>query len=57
MDLQKIAGRFLDRFSGPIPEEFLKKSNEVIESSLSTYKRKWKQQARLILDYELMFWD
>ena len=49
--------RFLDRFSGPIPEEFLKKSNEVIESSLSTYRKEMETAARLILDYELMFWD
>jgi thiaminase len=48
---------FLDRFAAPIPEEFLKKSNEVIESSLSTYRKEMETAARLILDYELMFWD
>jgi thiaminase len=49
--------RFLDRFSGPIPEEFLKKSNEVIESSLFNYRKEMETATRLILDYELMFWD
>ncbi len=48
---------FLDRFATPLPEEFLKKSNEVIESSLPTYRNEMETAARLILDYELMFWD
>ncbi len=48
---------FLDRFATPIPEEFLKKSNEVIEASISTYRKEMETAARLILDYELMFWD
>ena len=49
--------RFLDRFAAPLPEEFLKKSNEVIQSNVSTYRKEMETTARLILDYELMFWD
>jgi len=48
---------FLDSFAAPIPEEFLKKSNEVIESNLPDHKKEMETAARLILDYELMFWD
>lgn len=48
---------FLDRFAAPLPEEFLKKSNEVIESNLLNHKREMETAARFILDYELIFWD
>lgn len=48
---------FLDRFATPLSEEFLKKSNEVIEASISSYRKEMETAARLILDYELMFWD
>ncbi len=49
--------RFLDGFAAPLPGEFLKKSNGVIELSLSTHKKEMETAARFILDYELMFWD
>jgi thiaminase len=49
--------RFLDRFSAPLQEEFLKKSTEVIESGPPILLREMENAARLILDYELMFWD
>lgn len=49
--------RFLDGFSAPLPEQFLKKSNEVIESNLPCYKQEMETAARFILNYELMFWD
>jgi thiaminase len=49
--------RFLDAFASPLPEEFLKLSNEIIESSLLDYRNEMERAARLILDYELMFWD
>jgi thiaminase len=49
--------RFLDAFASPLSEEFLKRSNEVIESSLVAYRNEMDTAARLILDYELMFWD
>ncbi len=48
---------FLDRFATPLSEEFLKKSNEVIEARISTCRKEMVTAARLILDYELMFWD
>jgi thiaminase len=48
---------FLDRFATPLSEEFLKKSNEVIEARTSTCRKEMVTAARLILDYELMFWD
>lgn len=48
---------FLDRFATPLPQEFLKKSNDVIESNLHNYRKEMETAARLILDYELMFWD
>jgi thiaminase len=48
---------FLDRFAAPLPQEFLKKSIEVIESNLPDHKKEMETAARLILDYELMFWD
>jgi thiaminase len=49
--------RFLDRFSAPLQEEFLKKSTEVIGSGSPIFLREMEKAARLILDYELMFWD
>lgn len=48
---------FLDRFATPLPEEFLKKSNDIIESSLYNHEKEMETATRLILDYELMFWD
>jgi hypothetical protein len=53
----KLVEHPLRGFSDPIPEEFPKKSNEIIKSSLSTYKKEMETAARLILDYELMFRD
>lgn len=49
--------RFLDTFASPLPEEFLMRTNEVIESSIVAYRKEMENAARLILDYELMFWD
>jgi thiaminase len=49
--------RFLDAFASPLSEEFLKRSNEVIESKLLAYRKEMETAGRLILDYELMFWD
>lgn len=48
---------FLDRFAKPPPEEFLKKSSDIIESNIHNYGKEMETAARLILDYELMFWD
>jgi thiaminase len=49
---------FLDNFATtPLPEEFINKSNSLISSSLSLKEKEIHTAARLILDYELSFWD
>jgi thiaminase len=49
--------RFLDAFASPLPEEFLKLSNEIINSSLFAYRKEMETAARFVIDYELMFWN
>jgi thiaminase len=49
---------FLDGFASPPPsEEFLKKVSIVIEPYLHNRKKEMETAARLIIDFELMFWD
>lgn len=48
---------FLDKFATPLPEEFINKSNGLIISSLPIKEKEIHRAARLILDYELSFWD
>ena len=50
---------FLDNFASALPKEFTDKSNELILSYItSLYNEKAIRTAtRLILDYELLFWD
>jgi hypothetical protein len=48
---------FLDKFAAPLPEEFINKSNSLIISSLPIKEKEIHRAARLILDYELFFWD
>ncbi len=50
---------FLDSFASPLPKEFIGKSNELILSSVNfPYSEKSiRTSARLILDYELLFWN
>jgi hypothetical protein len=48
---------FLDNFATPLPEEFINKSNSLIISSLAIKEKEIHTAARLILDYELSFWD
>jgi thiaminase len=48
---------FLDKFAAPLPEEFVNKSNKVIRSALPANEKVMRTAARLILDYELSFWD
>jgi thiaminase len=49
---------FLDQFATPLPEEFIEKSNNLIIRFNLAQKEKVIQRAvRLILDYELLFWD
>ena len=49
---------FLDQFATPLHEEFTDKSNNLIMSHNVSQKEMAMQRAtRLILDYELLFWD
>ena len=48
---------FLDKFATPLAEEFVNKSNGLIISCLPLKEKEIHRAARLILDYELSFWD
>jgi hypothetical protein len=49
---------FLDQFATPLPEKFVEKSNNlIIRFNLAQKERVIQRAARLILDYELLFWD
>jgi thiaminase len=48
---------FLDEFACPLPEEFVNKSKELIENAILEQEKRLHTAARLILDYELCFWD
>lgn len=48
---------FLDAFSAPLPEMFVNSSYGLIAAGLPQKRREMKQAARLILEYELLFWD
>ena len=48
---------FLDKFATPLPKEFINKSNGLIISCLPLKEKEIYRAARLILDYELSFWD
>ena len=48
---------FLDKFVCPLPEEFVNKSKELIEIAFLEHEKSLHTAARLILDYELCFWD
>lgn len=49
---------FLDQFAIPLHEEFIEKSNNLIMShNVSQKEIAIQRAARLILDYELLFWD
>jgi RNA polymerase-interacting CarD/CdnL/TRCF family regulator len=47
----------LDKFAVPLPEDFVNKSNELIKSALPVYEKEMTRAARLILEYELSFWN
>ena len=50
--------RFLDQFATSLPEDFIEKSNILMMGSNVPQKVNAMQKAaRLILDYELLFWD
>ena len=48
---------FLDKFATPLPKKFINKSNGLIISCLPLKEKEIYRTARLILDYELSFWD
>ena len=48
---------FLDKFACPLPEEFVNKSKELIGIAILEHEKSLHTTARLILDYELCFWD
>jgi thiaminase len=48
---------FLDKFACPLPEEFVNKSKELIGVAILEHEKSLQTAARLILDYELCFWD
>ena len=56
-DFKSNSCTFLDNFATPLPEEFINKANGLIISSLPLKEKEIYTAARLILDYELSFWD
>ena len=48
---------FLDQFALPLPKEFIEKSNDLISSNLPRKEREIQRATRLILDYELLYWN
>ncbi|HJT48069.1 MAG TPA: hypothetical protein VJ729_07780 [Nitrososphaeraceae archaeon] len=48
---------FLDKFASPLQEEFIDVSSKLIDSALPKHEKEIYTAARLILDYELSFWD
>src|SRR5437870_5182891 len=48
---------YLDKFASSLQEEFVNESSKLIDSALPQYEKSMHTAARLILDYELSFWD
>ena len=48
---------FLDKFARPLPGNFVNNSKELIDIASFEHERSLNKAARLILDYELLFWD
>jgi len=48
---------FLDQFATPLPKEFIEKSNNLINSNLPEKEREIQRATRLLLDYELLYWN
>jgi thiaminase len=48
---------FLDKFASLPQEDFVNESSKLIDSALPEYEKEMYTAARLILDYELSFWD
>src|SRR6476646_7353204 len=59
-DFTKNSCKFLDNSANTLPEEFIKKSKELILSSIndiSMNEKKIHIATRIIINYELSFWD
>jgi thiaminase len=48
---------FLDKFACPLPKRFVNISKELIGIAILEHEKSLHTAARLILDYELCFWD
>ena len=48
---------FLDKFACPLPEEFILKSKKLIDIAVPDHGRGLRYVSRILLDYELLFWD
>jgi len=48
---------FLDKFACPLSEEFILKSKELIGIAIPRYGKGLRYVSRILLDYELLFWD
>lgn len=48
---------FLDKFACPLPEEFILKSKKLIDNAVPEHGRGLRCVSRILLDYELLFWD
>lgn len=55
--LQDDDSGFFDLFATPLPEEFVENATQIIDLELPGNIKEIKRVSRLILDYELMFWD
>jgi hypothetical protein len=48
---------FLDKFACPLPEKLVNKGKELIGIAILEHEKSLRAAARLILDFELCFWD
>jgi thiaminase len=48
---------FLDKFASPLPQQFVSKSKEIIDFAILHHEKSLCTAARLIIGYELLFWD
>jgi hypothetical protein len=48
---------FFHNFATPFSQDYITKSNKIIRSNLQQNYKELRIAARLILDYELLFWD
>jgi thiaminase len=48
---------YLDKFASSLEEEFVSESSKLIDSAFAQYEKNMYRAARLIIDYELSFWD